>query len=81
MTSPLHPLTHLSANQFNIGYIAHFIVAGSFLIWSLVQLETDWSIATIFFLGVVLVSGGLMHAAAFIFYKISVFIYFVWRVA
>ncbi|MGN7382949.1 ABC transporter permease [Paenibacillus sp. SAFN-117] len=75
LTSPLHPLTHLSANQFNIGYIAHFIVAGSFLIWSLVQLETDWSIATIFFLGVVLVSGGLMHAAAFIFLGSWAFIF------
>lgn len=75
LTSPLHPLTHLSANQFNIGYIAHYIVSGSFLVWSLIQLQANWSIGTIFFLIVILLSGGLMHAAVFIFLGSWAFIF------
>jgi ABC-2 type transport system permease protein len=75
LTSPLSPLIHLSANQFNIGYIAHYIVAGSFLIWSLVQLQADWTIGTVCLLIVVLFSGGLMHAAVFIFLGSWAFIF------
>ena len=75
LTSPLPPLIHLCANQFNIGYIAHYIVAGSFFIWSLVQLQADWTVGTLFFLIVILISGGLMHAAAFIFLGSWAFIF------
>jgi ABC-2 type transport system permease protein len=67
LTSPISPLAYLSANQFNIGYIAHFLVSGSFLMWALIQLHIHWSLSMIFFLLVILVSGGIIQAAVFIF--------------
>jgi ABC-2 type transport system permease protein len=75
LTCPMNPLVHLSANQFNVGYIAHFTVSGIFLWWSLWQLQIEWSLGTIFFLFVILLSGGLMQASVFIFLGSWAFIF------
>ncbi len=60
---PLNPYLSLAAQQFNVGYIGHIVIALAILIWSLGNLAIDWSVATVGFLLLALAGASMLQAA------------------
>lgn len=60
---PLNPYLSLAAQQFNVGYIGHIVVAAAILAWALGNLAIDWSLTSVIFLGLALVGASLLQAA------------------
>ncbi len=60
---PLNPYLSLAAQQFNVGYIGHIVVALAILVWSLGNLAIDWSIMSVLFLLLALIGASLLQAA------------------
>jgi len=60
---PLNPYLSLAAQQFNVGYIGHIMVALAILLWSLGNLAIDWGIASVVFLVLALIGASLIQAA------------------
>jgi len=60
---PLNPYLSLAAQQFNVGYIGHIVIAFAILVWSLGNLAIDWSVTSVVFLGLALIGASLLQAA------------------
>jgi len=58
LTRPVDPLVYLVARKYNVGYLAHVILSGSFLIWSLQRVDVHWNVGL-----AVYVVGALFGAA------------------
>ena len=63
LVRPLNPYFSLAAQQFNVGYIGHIMIAMAILIWSLGNLTVDWTVANVLFLVLALIGGSLLQAA------------------
>lgn len=66
LARPLNPLLHLSARKYNVGYLAHVIISGSFLAWSVGQLGGAWGPAGFAYLVVAILAAACLQAAALI---------------
>lgn len=60
---PLNPYLSLAAQQFNVGYIGHIVIAGAILAWSLGNLAIEWGITSVLFLVLALSGASLLQAA------------------
>ncbi|MCA9834008.1 MAG: ABC-2 family transporter protein [Thermomicrobiales bacterium] len=60
---PNNPFMTLTAQMFNVGYLAHILLSGGILVWSLSRLDADWTFGKAAFLMISVLSGACMHAA------------------
>lgn len=63
ITKPLASFPYFIASLFNIGYIAHILISGTVLIWSLVNTSIDWTIVRILYLILAIISASFLQAA------------------
>ncbi len=63
LVRPWNAYTYLIARHFGAGYVAHVILAGGVLLWTLTQLPVRWTVANVTFLALALISGALVQAA------------------
>jgi ABC-2 type transport system permease protein len=63
LVRPMNPYLALSAQQFNVGYLSHFIIALSIFAWSIGNLTIDWTPASVAFLLLAILGGSLLQAA------------------
>ncbi|MBS4221797.1 ABC transporter permease [Lederbergia citrea] len=63
LIKPTNPYMYVIAMKFNVGYIAHILISGSILLWSLFQLSIDWSIIKALYFILILISGSMIQAA------------------
>jgi ABC-2 type transport system permease protein len=66
LARPLDPLLHLCARKYNVGYLAHLVLAGVLLIWSMGQLEVTWTPLTVGYLALALLGASGLQAAGLI---------------
>ena len=62
LIKPLNPYFYTVMRGFNLGYVAHFILSVTFLLWSLSQLSIDWTIWKGLYLLAAIISGALLQA-------------------
>lgn len=62
---PLDPFLTLTAQMFNIGYLSHVLLSVTIMIWSLGQIDVNWTLPLVLYFMVSLVSGSLIVAAIF----------------
>lgn len=62
LTKPANPYLYVICRGFNLAYIAHVIISGSVLVWSLAQLHIDWSVGQVAYFVLALISGALIQA-------------------
>jgi ABC-2 type transport system permease protein len=63
LVRPLNAYAYLAAQHFNVGYLAHVLLAGGVLLWTLARLPVEWTVVNVAYLVAVLVSGSLVQAA------------------
>jgi len=63
LVRPLNPYLSLSAQQFNVGYLSHLLIAASIFAWSLGNLDVAWSVANVVFLALAVLGASLIQAA------------------
>jgi ABC-2 type transport system permease protein len=63
LVKPVNPFLYVVARKYNVGYLAHYMISGSILIWSLLQLSIDWTLFKIVYLILILISGAMIQAA------------------
>ena len=81
LVKPFSPWAYLAFSGLNIGYAGHVALAVGLMVWSLAQVNIDWSLGSILYLLLALVSSALINAAiitmigacAFIFVQSSHF--------
>jgi len=61
MTKPVNTYLYVVCRGFNIAYIAHFIVSISFLVWSLGQLQIEWTWLKLGYFLIALLSGAMIQ--------------------
>ena len=61
---PSNPYIYLTARMYNLGYLAHVILSGVVLVWAISHLSIHWTVLTMLYLLLILVSGVLLQAAA-----------------
>ena len=66
LTRPLNPLLHLSARKYNVGYVAHVILAGAFLVWSVGLLGAGWGPLSFVYLALAIAGAACLQAAGLI---------------
>jgi ABC-2 type transport system permease protein len=66
LARPLDPLLHLCARKYNVGYLAHVLLAGAFLIWSIGRLGTAWSPVSVVYLVLAIFGASCLQAAVLI---------------
>jgi ABC-2 type transport system permease protein len=64
---PHSPFLTLTAQMFNVGYLAHILLSGGILAWSILQLDTEWTLPKALFLFLAVLSGACLHAALLTF--------------
>lgn len=60
---PLNPYLSLAAQQFNVGYIGHIVIAVGVFVWSLGNLTVDWTPLTVLYLALAVIGGSMIQAA------------------
>jgi ABC-2 type transport system permease protein len=65
LIKPSNPFMYIVARGFNVAYIAHIIISGSFLIWSLSKLTVQWTPFLVLYFLLILISGAMIQAAIF----------------
>ncbi len=75
LVQPTNPYIYLTARMYNLGYLAHVILSGVVLVWAIGQLSIHWTVLTVLYLFLVLVSGVLLQAAAFTLLGAGAFIF------
>lgn len=63
LTRPVNPYLGIAAQQFNVGYIGHILIATGILIWSLGNLGIDWTIVNVLFLLLAIIGASMLQAA------------------
>lgn len=63
---PLEPLQHLAARKYNLGYLAHVIISGAFLLWSVNHLGVALGPLLAAYIVLSLISATCLQAAALI---------------
>ena len=66
LTRPLDPLLGLAARRYNVGYLAHLLLSAGFLVWSARLVGGGWGAGHVGFLGLAIVGGACLQAAALI---------------
>ncbi|MCD1260556.1 ABC-2 family transporter protein [Paenibacillus athensensis] len=66
MVKPLHAFMFLIAEKFNVGYVAHILISGLVMAWSMIQVHIEWSPLKVLYLIALLVSGAFLHAAVLV---------------
>lgn len=64
---PNNPFMTLTAQMFNVGYLAHILLSGAILAWSLSRLDTEWTAVKVAFLVLSILGGACLHAALLTF--------------
>lgn len=64
---PLDPFMTLAAQMFNVGYLSHVLLSVTILIWSLTQVDVDWTAPLALYFAMSVVSGSFVVAAIFTF--------------
>ena len=67
LTKPLNPFLHLTCKNFNYGYFTHFFLSILIIIICFDNLHVKLTPFGVLFLGIVILSGGLIQGAAFLF--------------
>jgi len=62
LVKPVNPYFYLVSRGFNLAYIAHMLISGSILIWSLIQLNIEWTLFKIVYFICILISGAMIQA-------------------
>ncbi|WP_341280154.1 ABC-2 family transporter protein [Paenibacillus sp. FSL H8-0537] len=62
LIKPVNPYLYLVSRGFNLGYIAHILISGSVLIWSISKLNMQWTLSEYIYLMLVVVSGAMIYA-------------------
>jgi ABC-2 type transport system permease protein len=75
LVKPLHPFFYLTANLFNLGYIAHILISGSVLWWSMMQISIHWTFIKLLYLLLTIVSGTFLQAAVIVIIGSLVFFF------
>ena len=66
LVRPLDPLLHLAARKYNVGYLAHIILSGTFLLWSVRILGVAWMPQDVIFVVLAIAGASCLQAAALI---------------
>jgi ABC-2 type transport system permease protein len=61
---PMNPYLTLAAQKFNVGYLGHILLSGSILVWSVGQVDVAWTPVRVIFLGLSIIGGMFIQAAA-----------------
>lgn len=64
---PHSPFLTLTAQMFNVGYLAHILLSGVILAWSVAQLGIEWTLLKGAFLILSVIGGAFLHAALLTF--------------
>ncbi|WP_240420361.1 ABC transporter permease [Paenibacillus periandrae] len=62
LVKPVNPYFYLVSRGFNLAYIAHMIISGSILIWTLIQLNIEWTWIKLVYFIIILFSGAMIQA-------------------
>lgn len=62
---PLDPFMTLAAQMFNVGYLSHVLLSVTIMIWSLGQVDVDWSVLRVFYFVISVLGGSCVVAAIF----------------
>lgn len=73
LVRPINPLFHLLADRFNHDGIGHFLVGSALVFYAMNALAIPWSAATILYLLVAIISGGLIFISLNLMTSISAF--------
>jgi len=63
LVRPLNPYLSLAAQQFNVGYIGHIVIALGVFIWSLGNLAVGWTPLSVLYLILAVIGGSMIQAA------------------
>ena len=63
LTRPVDPLFYLVARKYNVGHLAHVILSGSFLIWSLQRVDVHWNVGLAIYVAGALFGAACLQAA------------------
>lgn len=63
LVRPLNPYLSLAAQQFNVGYIGHIVIAAGVFAWSLGNLEVTWAPLSVLYLILAVIGGSMIQAA------------------
>ncbi|MWC30574.1 ABC transporter permease [Paenibacillus sp. MMS18-CY102] len=63
LTKPLNPFSFLVAQNFNVGYIAHILISGSVMVWSVTQVDLVWSWGRAIYFICIIISSSLLQAS------------------
>jgi ABC-2 type transport system permease protein len=66
LVRPLDPLLYLAARKYNVGYVAHILISGAFLVWSLGHIGVKIGVLTVGYLAAAVVGAACLQAAALI---------------
>jgi ABC-2 type transport system permease protein len=67
LVRPTNPYLYLIARMYNVGYVAHVLLAACVLIWAITQLHLAWTPLTLAYLVAAIVSAALIQMAALTF--------------
>jgi ABC-2 type transport system permease protein len=73
LTKPLNPFLYLLSREFSTGYFSNLSVALAVIIVSIIKLDITIGIGNLLFMLIVLLGGGLIQAASFIFTSVPAF--------
>lgn len=61
LVKPLNPYLYVICRGFNVAYIAHLSVSSTVLIWSLNQLDIEWTVLRVLYVIGALISGAMIQ--------------------
>jgi ABC-2 type transport system permease protein len=66
LVTPVDPLLYLAARKYNVGYVAHILLASGFLLWCTRELSVSWTPLSVAYLAGAVIGGACIQAAALI---------------
>ncbi|HEY9011924.1 MAG TPA: ABC-2 family transporter protein [Devosia sp.] len=63
LTRPMSPWVYLVFARFNIGYVSHIALAVTLMVWALLTIDVEWSVAWVAYFVLSLLSAALVTAA------------------
>lgn len=70
---PIHPLKFIIYRQFQYTFIGRLLISIFFFVYSLINLDIYWSLFKALFLGIIIVSGALIHGALLLIISVTSF--------
>lgn len=62
LVKPVNTFLFLTASMFNLGYLAHILLSGSFLVWALFNLQIHWTAIRFIYLIISIIGAALLQS-------------------